>query len=108
MEFVAVPPKLFCFSIRTTFAPNRAARIAANTPVQLPPKTQTSASAKTGKDRAGSFITIFEVSPALALVAILPAKTPLHVNPNTDDLRKSLRLLEFIIPPQTLKLRTKN
>ena len=50
---LAVPPSRFCFSTRITRAPSRAARTAANTPVQLPPITQTSASAATFTCSAG-------------------------------------------------------
>jgi hypothetical protein len=51
---VATPPKRFCFSTIATRSPRRAARIAANAPVQLPPRTQTSTSLMIGMFRAGS------------------------------------------------------
>ncbi len=47
-ELVATPPNAFCFSTIATRAPKREALTAANTPVQLPPKTQISTSLITG------------------------------------------------------------
>jgi hypothetical protein len=47
-EFVATPPKEFCFSIIATLPPSLEALIAAKTPVQLPPNTQISNSPITG------------------------------------------------------------
>src|SRR5690606_28721155 len=49
IALVATPPNAFCFSITATDAPNLAARTAAKTPVQLPPKTQISTLLITGK-----------------------------------------------------------
>ena len=51
---VAIPPKQFCFSTTHTLAPSRAARTAANRPVQLPPSTHMSPSQHMGICRAGS------------------------------------------------------
>src|SRR5687767_6918789 len=51
---VAEPPKMMFCSTTQTDAPRRAARTAANTPVQLPPMTQRSHSCATAMRRAGS------------------------------------------------------